>query len=601
MNNELTPAQKAELVQRAAAMFAEGKTQRDVAASLGQAVATLHRWRSALLACGGDAWEAFAAPARGGRPAAFDFPAELVAIARWHRLAKGSLPVAVHFFCKDSRVPAAMVSRLRAIEERALLAGREPSYPPSVRRAFHVSASEMADFRNKKAGLQHELVSPRGLSYIDEAGEAHDLLPGQLWELDDYSTNQPYVWRDAATGELYLGRQVLGGIDVASAAWLGFDHIGRERDAYRGEDIVRYIGRLFRSHGMPLILRLERGSWESSFVHGIEVDGLAGKWGGLDALCRINHVWKSKAKGTIEGGFDHLQTWLGHTGRDIGRVRGEFEEAQKAWRQARTTGADPYALGFLSQEESAAAHEAAAREINSRQKNRAAIGERISPDDLRARHGWHTVPVPASEAWRLLPYKERRIVNAGVVEGLDAAKRGWPLTRWIVNGGGLHLESGHAVLIAYDPARPDLGCHVCNADTGPRNRDGWRVGEYLCTAEHQAMAPQFDLSGRVHDSIRQRKAAAAGASTSFRAIIAAGKATPREQSAVGSGGRMTATGGTLADIAPDTGRIPAGDRLARKAGEEAGLAGLGRATTPAATGDRMEALRRAQQAADMTF
>lgn len=594
--HDMTPAQKGAAVLRAECLAAEGVSTRRAAEMVGLPVATLARWRADLEAAGGDVFAAFAPAVRTGRPVSMDISGDLVEVARWHRLTKGSLSLAVHFFAKDARCPAPLAAKLRAIEERALSAGREPSYPPSIRRAFHVTAAEKARFRGRKATQAHEMTSRRGLWWIDEEGAEHDLLPGQLWEADDYSANQPYVWIDE-NSEMHLGRQVLACMDVYTAGWLGFDHIGRERDAYRGEDILRFLGRNFRAHGLPLILRLERGSWESDFVHGIEVDGMTGRWGGLDAVVKIQHVWKSKAKGTIEGSFNALQSWLGHTGRDVGRVRGEFEEAQKAWRKARKAGADPLALGFLSQEKSGEMHEEAARQMNARPRTRAALGERVSSDDLRARHGWHTTPYPEAEAWRLLPYKERRIVSGGVVEGLAAAQRGWPVHRFVVNQEGLHLENGHAVLVAYDPANPGAGCYVANADTGPRNRHGWPVGKFLTLAPADVQAPQINLSGRHHASLDRRKVASAGASTSFRGIAAAGRAGTREISLASTDGSRAGTAGNLPPI-PVGRETTAARELAARAAAESGLAGLGRGTAPRAGEDRAAALRRAQADAD---
>ena len=51
-------------------------------------------------------------------------------------------------------------------------------------------------------------------------------------------------------------------------------------------------------------------------------------------------------------------------------------------------GADPLALGFITQETSSVAHHEAAAAINSRPMERAHLAERVSPDDLV---GWRVV------------------------------------------------------------------------------------------------------------------------------------------------------------------------------------------------------------------
>ena len=61
-------------------------------------------------------------------------------------------------------------------------------------------------------------------------------------------------------------------MDIASGKWLGFELIGRPRDAYRAEDILRFLRRLFTEYGMmrrgPPV---ERGIWQSKRLTGYTV------------------------------------------------------------------------------------------------------------------------------------------------------------------------------------------------------------------------------------------------------------------------------------------------------------------------------------------
>jgi hypothetical protein len=627
MKNDRSILEKVRIVREIERLVASGKSYEEAGDILGISKASAWRWPQELAAAGGDAWAAFSEDARphGGRPASFDLTDDELAIARWHRLAKGSMPIAMEFFARDERVRPEVREGLREIEERAFARGTRPAWPISIRRAFHVTAEEIARFRGKKAMANAEMVSPRGMIYLDAEGVPTDILPGELWELDDYSGNQPFCYLDPETGGLELGRQILAGVDVCSAGWLGFDLIGRPRDAYRGEDIVRFIARLVRAHGLPRFLRLEKGSWESTYIHGLEVEGLTRPWGALDALFHIEHTWKSKGKGLIEGGFDHLQNWLAHAGRDVGRFGGEFEEAAKAWRQAKQAASrpDPRALGFWEQADCAAAHEAAARIINSRPKDRRCFGERVSPDDLRGRLGWHAAPLPAAEAWRLLPVKQRRVVNGGVI---TARAEHWPEMRFVINGTGegLHLDTGHVVLIAFDPADPAAGAFVANGDRSARNRAGWGMGQILCAAAPLLeAAPQIDLSGRRHGTLDLRRRAAAAAATEFRAIRAAAPG-PRESSAFTGDGRAI-TAGTLPPAGREPAEAPRVNRLGAAPAGRMGLAAVMRGERfscvdstdetarvrdgvglpvagPAAAGtDRMAALRAAQALAAEQF
>jgi len=526
--------------------------------------ATLARWILRVKECGGDIEEALA-PKDTGRPVVFS-PNDLeVNLARWFRLNKESVTVAAYFFARDERVRPEIRQVILDIEEKALRTGKDEQWPDSVRRAFRVTEQERADFRGKKHAQQTEMVTRRGMFEILADGTSHEILPGETWELDDYSANQPYIFRDPSTGELLLGRQVLACRDLSSARWLGFDHIGRERDAYRGEDIVRYIERLVRAWGLPRRLRLERGSWESSAVHGIEVEGMASRWGDLRDIMRIEHVFKSKGKGIIEGGFNVLQRWLGHTGTDIGRTRGEFEEATKRLRAAQTTGVDPLTLGFITQEKSSLLHEEAAALINSRPMRRDHLDEKVSADDLVSRLGWNTRTLAARDEWYFRPYKIQRTVRAGTVN--VSPGNGWPKMYFKLNGvvDGVHFENGHQVLIAYDPARPDLGAFVCNGDHTARNRQGWKMGQVLiAAAPEMGLAPQFNASEILSPHMLVRKKASAAAATTFRAIrAAAGTPQPagsREAVAMNGQGGL-ATAGDLhrhASTAPaaETGPVP---------------------------------------------
>jgi hypothetical protein len=250
----------------------------------------------------------------------------------------------------------------------------------------------------------------------------------------------------------------------------------------------------------------------------------------------------------LEGSFNPLQNWLAHAGRDLGRHAGEFQESAKAWRQVKTAASapDPRLAGFWTQEQCAAAHEEAAKIMNGRPRERKALAERVSPNDLQARLGWHTTPLPAAEAWRLLPFKQRKVIRDGHV--ITSPVGGWRETSYTVNGiDGLCLESGHAVLIAFDPADPSAGAYICNADTSARNRHGWSFGEMLLACAPRTQdAPQIDLSGRRHGTLDLRKQAAAAAATEFRTVRNA--APGRREAAAFDGRGNTAQAGNLTPL-----------------------------------------------------
>lgn len=541
------------LLEKAIELRSHGMSCKAISEKLMKPNATIDRWLKRFDECGGDI-ELALEPRTLGRPVIFEPNAYEISRARWYRLSKESLTVAAWFFARDEHVDAEgnfirpeIRQVILDIEEKAARAGKEEQWTDSIRRAFRVTDEEKAAFRSRKAVMGAEMVTRRGMFEVLADGTSREILTGECWEMDDYSTNQPFVFKDPSTREFMLGRQVLACRELAAAKWLGFDHIGRERDAYRGEDIVRFIGRLVRTWGLPRRLRLERGTWESSAVHGIEVDGMAGRWGDLRELMEIEHVFKSKSK-VIEGGFNVLQRWLGHTGTDIGRTRGEFEEATRRFLQAKRSGADPLALGFLPKERSSALHEEAAALINSRPMFREHLGERVSPDDLTARQGWNTRPWRAEDEWYFLPYKMLRTVRAGTVN--VSPGNGWPKMYFKLNGvaEGVHFETGHQVLIAFDPARQDRGAYVANADRSARNREGWRMAQPLLTAAPEmGLAPQFSAAASLSPHMVVRKRASAAAATAYRSVrAAAGTPQPNgSREAMATNGRDTITAGDI--------------------------------------------------------
>lgn len=464
-------------------------------------------------------------PRKGGRPPVVTPTAEDFALTRRYRLEKESIPVAAEMALYDERISQPVRDEISRVLERAIEMRKRPSWPDSLRGLFAASVSERAAHQGSKAVINAEMVSYRGMCWEDADLTRHPILPGQLMEMDDYSTNQPYVWSDPDTAEERLGRQILAARDVCSGAWQAFDCIGRERDAYRGEDIVRFIERTMDDRGVPQALRLERGIWESSWVHGLKVDGLAEPWGDLRQLCTILHVYKSKGKGSIEGGFRMLQRLLSHTGTDIGRWRGQFELAQKKWAAAKRGSRSALAMGFLPQDEALHAHLAAAKWMNSRQAYRRHLNQQVSAEELIERHGWHGLAIPDSLRWLFLPFKERRIVRGGHVEVRPGG--GWAPICYRVNGvePDLHLENGYPVLIAYDPARPDRGAYIANACTDrAANRKGWSLGEVILpSAPFAELAPQYSLATQLSPELRARKAAAATARTSFAKVRDAGR------------------------------------------------------------------------------
>lgn len=516
-----------DIVTGALALIERGWTQARAAESLGVAPATLSRYLRAFRESGGDPKALVPSSSNAGRRPDFELTEEEQSVLRNLRLRRGGLPLAVEEFVRHPACLPETRERIFAILDKAARARKAPAWPLSLRRAAHVRPEEEALFRGPRAFGDISTTSRRGLFWRDVDGNDREMETNDIWESDDYSCNAPYYVADPETGEVRLCRQMLATMDVYTAGWAGIDAVGRERDAYRAEDILRHMLRTIDAQGtMPRIWRLERGTWESRAIDGIPLsDGTI--WGGLGELFEIVHVFTSRGKGLIESSFNLLQNCIDHRSATIGRSRGEFEAAAKQHlrinnrnRATPATLAEARRAGFWSAPECADEHLVQMTRLNARPRQRAALGGLHVPDDLRAARPGIARPLPDSERWRFCGVKREATVRGGFVE---VSVTHYPRSfRFMVNGvSDLYLENGFRVLIAFDPAEPSAGCHVFNAERGSRNRDGWRFGQLLVVAEVEQDAPQIDLSGT--GDFSRRKKANAAARTEFRGIVPVGR------------------------------------------------------------------------------
>ncbi len=449
-----------------------------------------------------------------GRPERFILTEEETNALRLCVVRKKSFALGVEIFISDRACQAHTRVALQAVLDDAARRRRRPQWPLSLRRAGYVTEEQERLFRGRKAFQKVEHLDRRGMMWEDEAGQMHPLMGNSLWESDDMSSNEPFSWLDPLAREVRIGRQTLCSQDVFSGSFLGVSPIGRERDAYRVEDIAEHMLETVLAHGLPDYWRLERGAWENNFIDGIPLAGGI-RWGGLDALFTVIRTWKSRGKGGIEVSFNLLQSLIAHESMSIGRVRGEFEQNTKKFLKA--VGGDSRAAAhFWPIGEYAEAMRQAMGRFNLRPKERRAFGrDLVVPADLYAEAIRRDLP--ASEQWRFCPVKKEATVRGGHVETVTDH---YPLPfRFRVNGGdkGLYLEHGYPVLIAFHPGHPERGCHVFNGERGARNREGWALGQMLALAPPATDAPQFSMA-RDEQKLRARRNANAAVTSEFRAI-----------------------------------------------------------------------------------
>lgn len=455
----------------------------------------------------------------GGRPAKFALTdAEVMAARKLVAKHEGSIDFAMPLFADDPACTHKTRELINDEIERAARYGRKPRWPEKLRQKVRVTAIELAQMRGDKSTGNLSLAPRIGLFHRDEQGEDHFIKTHSIWTMDDESANQPYLvpflphpdLRDRVDPRYHfkLCRQALFALDIYSAAWLGVEAIGRERDQYRGEDILRFIQHLIDSQGtMPETLILEKGRWMGTAIHGISThDGHRNvMWGGLDELMRIEHKNDSRGKAWIETAFNFKQRALAQSGEDVGRVRGEFEAASKHWLQIQKQAAmleegrmpevlrDPLALGFMTQQQFEELHAQKMFELNCRSKTREGFTRAVVPNDL-LQNAITPRPLPQSERWRFNPIKDEAVIVRGGM--IVKSVKEYGQFNFAVNGvlDDVHFENGYRVLIAFDPQMPERGCVIANAETGSKNRHGYKFGQVMLTAPPLNRVPIIDDS-----------------------------------------------------------------------------------------------------------
>jgi len=495
-------------------------SQRKALHSAGISAGTYARWLDAYRTGGVEALDDRRAGRTGRRPVARHLSPEALEYLRKLLAGCGSLASVIDQFEFSPLCPP---------ELKGVLASRRSRHhiPLSIRRAVCLTPEQQAMFNGPKQFAESAFIQRRDMTHIDLAtGQRVPVAPGDWWELDDQSTNQPF-WFELPAGQNFtrqgtsdrlaerhgvaLGRQGLFCVDIASGKWLSGELIGRPRDAYRAEDILRFIFRLFQDHGMPRCgLRLERGIWKARAITGekiampedqrqIVVNSLR------DLGIHIEYCYQSRGKPFVEGGFDHLQTRMSIEAtlrgwKDIGREAGAKERETKAMMRVKDGVLHPRDAGFPHQADLGVAYQEAIGFLNTHAKE----GRLLQgvPDEL-----WQ-----ASIAAK--PLRKLHMKHAGVFlpEKFDTCLRGGHVSKTI-NGTQYffgapeitaRLGNGYRVFACFDPSDPWRGAELFNLETGTRNILSLPVGAHIGTAEWSEPAPQFGMGAKETSEQRKR-------------------------------------------------------------------------------------------------
>lgn len=396
--------------------------------------------------------------------------------------------------------------------------------PPALRRMLRTTKQVEDRYRGPRTYDLNAFVDQRSMTEIMPDGSEREIQPGDYWELDDMSVNFPF-WYEDQTGltrssqkqGASVGRQCLIAADVASGKWLGYVLIGRPRDAYRAQDILRFLRMLFEEHGLPRRgLRLERGIWKSKIIKGNETiiqdeaakETLSGSegavdpdgertlvFGGLTELgIGIEYVYKPGQKGFIESNFNWLQSIMSVIDqrggpRNIGRRRGEFEAATKHLLRATAGVRHPGKLGFAHIDQLDERMEQCMRWANGTRKEGRL--QRGVPDEKwdAAIAADPLAPLQAEKRWIFLPDHAELRIRQGCVRPSRLGSK----LQFCDPDLFADLGNGYRVFVRFDATEPSAGAAIFNAhaSTESVNRHGHSVGKWLGHAAYVGDAPQF--------------------------------------------------------------------------------------------------------------
>jgi len=269
-------ARRIRAVERWLQLRAEGATLSAAAGRLHVAPATLHRWAAAFERHGAEAL----APgwSRCGRSPDYvptEYEVQQVRAvyvrlceSRVRGRGRGSSKVTAFRLVASSDD-----GRVTETFRQVVLRRESRSLPPSWERLLDTPASVLSHGRDRRS-VGSYISTPRGLHYIDAAGQAQPLRAGTIFESDDGTLNfpvaVPWPYGGDKCSDRYgvrVGRfQLLPIVDVRTRFCPSWHFVIRSQSSYRGEDIVALFGQAFGSVGVPQIVRLERGSWESHVV-----------------------------------------------------------------------------------------------------------------------------------------------------------------------------------------------------------------------------------------------------------------------------------------------------------------------------------------------
>ena len=415
---------------------------------------------------------------------------------------------------------------------------RTGSKPTVLMRVIRSITAELEARHRGQSHYELSAITGRRTLEIEAAdGTKEPMLAGRTWVFDDMSTNVPF-WFEAPAdaGSIMglkklverhgcaIGRQGLYAWDWGSSAWMGMELVGRVRDAYTADIILRFFRRLMQTYGKPDTIVLEKSVWKARSIDGFEVRGAEPEaeeivpekftrpameeaekallQDGLRALgIRMIYTWTPRGK-PIEGAFNYLQrvfpTFLKPgEGVNIGRYAGEFERSARRMRQGGDGVKHPAELGFIHIDRHADVSWEAMQWINGRHTD----ARNGKPIELltQALTAAPLPPVTEQDLACFLPDMRELMIRGGHVLPTVNGQ----VLAFIHPEHFAELGDGYLVSVKFDRAEPTLGAAIYNRDTSSRNFKGYRLGQFICWAVLHSDAPAISLRDREEDQGRQ--------------------------------------------------------------------------------------------------
>jgi len=172
---------------------------------------------------------------------------------------------------------------------------------------------------------------------------------------------------------------------------------------------------------------------------------------------------------------------------NIGRRRGEFERATKIMRAVKAGSRDPFKAGIPEMSELATLATRVTAYYNGQVKEGRLL--RGVPDErwINDINAAPLKPLDPELSWVFLPETRAVTIRHGHVYIRHEGK----LLAWCEPELFAFIGTGYHVAVRFDPTEPVLGAAIFNAESGSRNRESWKNGEFLGLADYTPEAPQI--------------------------------------------------------------------------------------------------------------